>query len=216
MKNLTAKQQARLEKKTKKLAALTEIIKLNDNDRIKRNPSFTPSPSSTPTVGNDVKAASVASRVAESDRDEPSRKRLKRSSSDLVVSGVDIDNTASIDQSSLHTTKVPTPTSAEANAYGTLDYAAMKRSLNARKRTERSVPKIRLKLYGEAATLRNAPADRTPVFLTDVQHLLMATVLGSDSPCQPYRWCHIERGAKVSHVVVLVVEGESIRGSSRV
>lgn len=207
MKNMTAKQEARLEKKKKKMAALTEIIKLNDRDRRKKTP-----PLSSDAASNSSGDDSVSSThndepkrpVSSSSSHEPSRKRLKRT----------IDTA----EPSADAATPPSPAAAVAPAamsdilapISTLDYTAMKRSLNARKRSDRSVPKIRLKLMGDCAALTNSPDDRTPIFLTDIQHLVMGTVLGSSSPCVPYRWCHIERCAKVPHVVVLVIEGECV------
>lgn len=232
MKNLTVKQEARLEKKKKKMAALTEIIKLNDRDGRKKiassqsdtnnssdeasicngsTPTRTPTalpvlvkasaPADTAVVSDLLAKRSLSAPTSTAGCDqphEPSNKRLRRAAAALPTDKSDDSQTPTVEQ----------PAAADAApVISTLDYAAMKRSLSARKRIDRSIPKIRLKLMGDQAALSNSSDDRTPIFLTDVQHLVMGTVLGSQSPCMPYRWCHIERSAKVAHVVVLVVEG---------
>lgn len=90
------------------------------------------------------------------------------------------------------------------------DYKQLKHELNKKKRELKNVPKIRLKLLGEQASLAIGSEIRTPIFLTDIQHLVMYTLFGSSAPCVPSRWCHLERASKVSHTVVLVIEGLSL------
>lgn len=226
MKNLTTKQEARLEKKKKKMAALTEIIKLNDRDGRKKTPTSqsdannssdesgscnssvttrtrpvvaSPPSTTTATISDALSKRPLSAPTSTAAiTHEPSNKRAKRTVDTAAVPTDKSDNS----QPAAAVEAAPA-----APVISTIDYAAMRRSLSARKRTERSIPKIRLKLMGDLAALSNASDDRTPIFLTDVQHLVMGTVLGSQSPCMPYRWCHIERSAKVSHVIVLVVEG---------
>lgn len=43
--------------------------------------------------------------------------------------------------------------------------------------------------------------------LDDIQYLLMSALLGSSSPFKPDRWCVLEKANKVSHTVILVIEG---------
>lgn len=43
----------------------------------------------------------------------------------------------------------------------------------------------------------------------DIQYLLMAALLGSSSPFKPDRWCVFEKANKVSHTVILIIEGLS-------
>lgn len=205
MKNLTAKQEARLEKKKKKTAALTNLISLNDRDRRKRKDLPTDEDSSgssseTPTLSPVPIEPIVAAEVDASP--ETSRKRLKRKIDKEVPSVATPSKAPALSQ---RPSSAPDST---ADPVSTLDYAVMKKMINARKRSH--APKIRLKMMGEFAELSVHPNDRTPIFLTDVQNLVMSSVLGSSSPCLPYRWCHVERCSKVSHVVVLLVEGKNI------
>lgn len=90
------------------------------------------------------------------------------------------------------------------------DYKQLKHELNVKKRELKNVPKIRLKLFGDSASLAVGADIRTPIFTTDIQHLIMYTLFGSLAPCKPSRWCTLERPGKISHSVVLVVEGLSL------
>lgn len=90
------------------------------------------------------------------------------------------------------------------------DYAQLKRELNSKKRELKNAPKLRLKLFGDSASLVVTPSIRTPIFLTDIQHLIMYALFGSSSPCIPSRWCHLEKASKVSHTVVIVLDGLSL------
>lgn len=90
------------------------------------------------------------------------------------------------------------------------DYAQLKRELNHKKRELKNVPKLRMKLFGDNALLTIPPGDRTPIFFTDIQHLIMHGLFGSSSPCVPTRWCHLEKVNKVSHTVVVLLDGLSL------
>lgn len=90
------------------------------------------------------------------------------------------------------------------------DYAQLKRELNRKKRELKNVPKLRMKLFGENALISIPPTDRTPILFTDIQHLMMYGLLGSSSPCIPTRWCHLEKATKVSHTVVILIDGLSL------
>lgn len=74
----------------------------------------------------------------------------------------------------------------------------------------RTNPKFRLKLQGDSAMLEVDAKVRTPIFLSDVQQLIMSSLLGSSSPYPPLRWCTLEKSNKIVHSVVLVVEGLSL------
>lgn len=178
MKIITAKQEARLEKKKKKLAALAQVMKLNDKDRQLKHAEEHP---------NDiVESSSSTSSV------EPMRKRPK-----LMESSDNLDKTI-----------LSAPESIVAvETVSTEDYADLKRLTNERKRNSRSKPDIRLNLLGDAASIKVEDSARTPIFLTDIQHLIMAALFGTDSPCSPSRWCVLEKRNRITHTVVLVIEG---------
>lgn len=49
------------------------------------------------------------------------------------------------------------------------------------------IPRFRLKGMGNCASLTVKEEERTPLFLTDIQHLLMYSMLGHHSPYHPSR-----------------------------
>ncbi|CAB0034135.1 unnamed protein product [Trichogramma brassicae] len=72
-------------------------------------------------------------------------------------------------------------------------------------------PKLRLLPVGQSAslTLKIDSEKRIPLFLSDVQHLLIYTLIGNRSPCLPYRWCRLETTSNILHTNVLIIEGLS-------
>lgn len=88
-------------------------------------------------------------------------------------------------------------------------YAESKKVVKERTRN-RTNPKFRLKLQGDSAMLEVDAEVRTPIFLSDIQQLIMASLLGSSSPYPPLRWCTIEKSNNIVHSVVLVLEGLSL------
>lgn len=163
MKGLSAKQEARLEKKKKKIAALAEIMKLNDADRQKET-----------HLANDT-------------NDEPPLKRSK------------------INQTTIETVLMGGGDGVIVN-----EYAEIKKVVKERTRNNRVNPKFRLKLQGDSAMLEVDAEVRTPIFLSDLQHLIMSSLLGSSSPYPPLRWCSLEKSNNIVHSVVLVLEGLSL------
>lgn len=89
------------------------------------------------------------------------------------------------------------------------DYTECKKVVRERTRN-RSNPKFRLKLQGDSAMLDVAAEVRTPIFLSDIQHLIMGSLLGSSSPYPPLRWCSLEKSNNIVHSVVLVLDGLSL------
>lgn len=89
------------------------------------------------------------------------------------------------------------------------DYKQLKLELNRKKRELKSVPKLRLKLFGDNASLVIPADERTPIFMTDIQHLIMYGLLGGSSPCIPTRWCHLEKVTKLSNTTVVLLDGIS-------
>ncbi|XP_011706434.1 PREDICTED: uncharacterized protein LOC105461627 isoform X2 [Wasmannia auropunctata] len=89
-------------------------------------------------------------------------------------------------------------------------YASLKEELRKRKKRLQAIPRLTLKAVGENATLdvRNI-GKRIPLFLSDIQHLLLYSLLGHHSPYLPARWCQLEKYNKISHTVVIVLEGLS-------
>ncbi|KAL6440694.1 hypothetical protein ACFW04_003276 [Cataglyphis niger] len=90
------------------------------------------------------------------------------------------------------------------------EYIKLKEELRKRKKKLQAIPRIILKAVGENATLDIGNMKRRiPIFLSDVQHLLLYSLLGHHSPYLPARWCQLEKYNRVTHTVVFVVEGLS-------
>ena len=88
-------------------------------------------------------------------------------------------------------------------------YKEMKKDLAMKRNSLRNMPKFRLKSYGDKASLATHPSLRQPLMLDDIQYLLMYALLAGSSPFKPDRWCVFEKVGKISHTVILVVEGLS-------
>ncbi|XP_049874071.1 RNA exonuclease 5 [Pectinophora gossypiella] len=78
-------------------------------------------------------------------------------------------------------------------------------------KTRKYIPKFRLKTAGEHASLITPPEERVPLMLTDVQHLLLHSLLGNLNLSQPPRWYVLDKCAKISQTTCLILEGVSIQ-----
>lgn len=87
------------------------------------------------------------------------------------------------------------------------DLQQLKKDLSKRKSELKNVPRFRLKFFGDKASMMFPSTKRQPLMLDDIQYLLMSALLGSNSPFKPDRWCVLEKAGKVSHTVLLVIEG---------
>ncbi|EDV96487.1 GH15165 [Drosophila grimshawi] len=207
----SSKQQERSDKKKKKLAALANLIQLNDKDRIheaeqskQRNDSDNQNedegfitvcskrkPRNRLTIMTDSSSSETIIRAAtagEADSDEPVIKRSR-------------NNLAGGDTHTLN------------DLPGTLtheQYKSLSMELRRRKRELESVPEVHLRDMGRRALLEIPQQDRTPIFLADIQHLLMAALIGKKSPCAPDRWCSADKFQSLSHSVVLILDGLSL------
>lgn len=70
-------------------------------------------------------------------------------------------------------------------------------------------PTFRLREFGEAANINVDLDSRIPLFLADVQHLIMYSQLGPYSPYTPARWCQLDKFSKLVSTNVLIVENVS-------
>ncbi|KAI5645402.1 exonuclease domain-containing protein [Phthorimaea operculella] len=78
-------------------------------------------------------------------------------------------------------------------------------------RNRKHNPKFRLKTTGECASLSTSPEKRVPLMLTDIQHLLLHSLLGNLNLTQSPRWYVLERCEKISQTTCLILEGISIQ-----
>ncbi|KAK4876947.1 hypothetical protein RN001_009453 [Aquatica leii] len=152
------KRKLRQEKKCKKMAALLEISKLNEEDRMKRN--------------------------GQTDTEEPPAKRLCVQEPELGPRG----------KPKLHGN----------------EYLKLKQLIRERAAKVRVLPKFRLREMGEAATLKVDKEERIPLFLADIQHLLLYSQLGHHSSYAPSRWCQLDKFNRLQHTNVLIVENFSL------
>lgn len=201
MKNPTTKQLQRIEKKKKKMAALLEIIKLNEKDRETK----------ALALKHEMEQTSL-SNCCDSNNgihndENPNRKRLCSTALDKTVE-IEItkvqEENHSTEENEEHSNKKPRISGEE--------FIKLKQELRERKKILKAIPRLQLKPAGENAslTINNKSTDRTPLFLSDIQHLLLYSLLGQRSPYLPARWCQLEKYNKISHTVVFVVEGLSL------
>ncbi|XP_012220139.1 RNA exonuclease 5 [Linepithema humile] len=194
MKELGTKQLQRLEKKKAKMAAFLEIAKLNDRDKESKLKALKQATSTTDKFSNrnnsNVEENLNRKRTCNKDSDDTCLKTSKEEKNPNETES-QVDN------------KKPRLTDSE-------EYANLKEELRKRKKKLQAIPRLTLKAVGENATLDIAKiGKRIPIFLSDVQHLLLYSLLGHHSPYLPARWCQLEKYNKVSHTVVFVVEGLS-------
>lgn len=89
-------------------------------------------------------------------------------------------------------------------------YKQLRKELRDRKRALENIPHLRLRESGEKALLIVNEKKRRPIFLTDIQHLVMSALLGKKSPCKPDRWCFFDKPDSLSHTVVVCLDGLSL------
>lgn len=194
MQTVNSKKAQRSEKKKKKLAALASLVKLNDKNRESTSSiagSATQSDNESSDETNKTKKSKL---ITDNHEDEPLVKKPKLSEID----------TQSDDSSVLEDLEAKKLSLSEEQ------YIKLKKELKERKRELENVPKFRLRPAGYNASLEVEQDLRTPVFLTDVQHLLMSALIGKKSPCTPERWCFLEKPLRLSHTLVLVLDGVSL------
>ncbi|XP_018362663.1 PREDICTED: putative RNA exonuclease NEF-sp [Trachymyrmex cornetzi] len=193
MKERTTKQLQRLEKKKAKMAAFLEIARLNDKDKeaklqvVKQTIAFVDGFNNSNDKNNTA--------------GDNSRKRTcEKSSENICLEACKEENADGPELQD--NTKKPRLSDSQ--------YASLKEELRKRKKRLQAIPRLTLKAVGENATLDVGNlGKRIPLFLSDIQHLLLYSLLGHHSPYLPARWCKLEKYNKISHTVVIVLEGLS-------
>lgn len=157
-----------------------------------------------------LEALAKISKLNESDNEQRNKMKLLETSSE-VNNMIDIGEPfVKRSKQNDSTTSNKAEESERCSILSDEDYASLKRELNNKKRELKNVPKLRMKLFGDNALLSIPPTVRTPILFTDVQHLIMYGLFGSSSPCVPTRWCHLEKVNKLSHTVVVLLDGLSL------
>lgn len=90
------------------------------------------------------------------------------------------------------------------------DYLKLKKLLREQTNRMRATPSFRLREIGENAQLSVDYENRIPLFLSDIQHLLMYSQVGIHAPYNPARWCALEKYNRVPTTTVLVVDNISV------
>ncbi|XP_053955513.1 RNA exonuclease 5 [Anastrepha ludens] len=222
MEIFSTKQQRRKEKKKQKLLALAKLVQLSDNERRENAVVQIAAEANESHAHNDddgfkkvthkKKPAKVIAKnqqapitVTESlAEDEPPTKRSKPNKSNSTGgSDSDTSQVSSTLESNDEKQRIELQLTEE-------QYKDLRRQLRQRKREIEAVPILRLREFGQRALLEMPQDQRTPIFLTDIQHLLMSALIGKKSPCVPDRWCFLEKPLRLSHSVVLILEGLSL------
>lgn len=237
MRPLTAKQIQRIEKKKKKLAAFLEIAKLNDKDRaakaafrhIRKNSEpmdmedsiSEPSSPDGPCRKRHKKNTTHHHDVVLDDADYVDVQPITCEEADDVKlhenKAGDPSHGDSINL--VHETPVCDKKCITFGCGHSIkskkkrlsdEYSQLKHEFKERRSRSKCVPSFRLKTIGELASLSMKQGTRSPIFVHDIQHILMYALLGQQAPVWPSRWCNLERHSRLSHIVVFLVEGISL------
>lgn len=189
MQSLADKREARLQRKKQKLAALVTLTQMkdmekNNNTDIKDNKISNEKDTHLPDNAVDA---------------EPSPKRL------CVQNGTTLTETTN----SPHLEK-PTFDLSVKQRMTDEEFKQFKKLINERRKHFGAIPKFHLREQGEMASLSVDIDSRLPLFLTDIQHLIMYSQLGPLSSYNPSRWCNLEKFSKIRHTNVFIIENLSL------
>ncbi|XP_067648146.1 RNA exonuclease 5 [Eurosta solidaginis] len=215
MKAFLTKREERKEKKKQKLLALAKMVQLNDSDRRETAINQLAAQTGEIVSPNDddgfvkvthkkkpksIKPAVTVPEPLTATEDGPQTKRAK------------LAKTESIDESNSDTATDSTTEEHQRLKLQLTEeqYKDLRRQLRQRRRELENVPMLRLREFGQRASIDMPQEQRIPIFLTDIQHLLMKALIGKKSPCTPDRWCFLEKPLRLSHSVVLILEGLSL------
>ncbi|TMW51869.1 hypothetical protein DOY81_003065 [Sarcophaga bullata] len=202
MKTLSLKQKERSEKRKKKLAALANLVKLNDKDRLaevmaERQENNSKSNDDDGFIMVSRKKSQAKKTHLHSDSEEPLNKKLKNFNE--IQAAEEESASGQENEEALKSLNLSEE-----------QYKQLKKDLNERKRQLENIPSLRLREFGQRSLLCVKDDERTPIFLTDIQHLVMSALLGKKSPCAPDRWCFFNKPHQLSHTVVICLEGLSL------
>lgn len=88
------------------------------------------------------------------------------------------------------------------------DFKKLKEKLREKKKLLKNIPRIVLNDVGKKALLSNKNSNK-PISISDIQQLILYSLLGHHSPFNEMKWCKLEKYNHISHVSVLVIEGLS-------
>ncbi|KFB36086.1 AGAP005406-PA-like protein [Anopheles sinensis] len=228
-KTVKSKKELRLERKKRKLLALSAVMMLNDQEGIGKHSRNVHSAAvcdqtavaaytqDSSTVSEAKLRTILANNRTAFDITEEQKSDPDRSEDDGPLEAKrrkaeDVSNINNNNNNNNGVAVLEGPESGDSTATTSLDSAEEYRALKAyvnQKKNMRYSPRVILKPVGQDALLdRPVNGDRIPLLLDDIQALLMYALLRTDSPLQP-RWASIHKSTKLTHTVVLVVEGFS-------
>ena len=163
---MKSSRQKRLESKKRKAAAFLQIAQLNDDERI------------------EAKAKSKSIKKAKLDNESSS-------DSDLPNNHINVDalseSKTTIAQKPNGTTTVLIETEKKPFLHGE-EYEELKKRLKERKKALQAIPQFTLKSIGHEAEISMHESYRTPLFMKDLQHLLLYALMGTKAPVEPSRY----------------------------
>ncbi|XP_076275568.1 RNA exonuclease 5 isoform X2 [Rhynchophorus ferrugineus] len=169
----SSRRKQRIENKKKKMAALLDIVKLNEYDRQKsKNKLQLP------------KENDCCENVETDQEFDPTpKKKLKTENIGLGRSG-------------------------KPTLEGT-EYLELKKRLREKTMCIKQVGDMDLDI-GHNASLKVDMNSRCPLFLSDIQHLILYSQVGVHSPYSPARWCSLEKYNRLANVTILIIENISL------
>ncbi|XP_030760900.1 RNA exonuclease 5 isoform X3 [Sitophilus oryzae] len=175
---ISVKRKQRIENKKKKMAALLDIVKLNEYDRQKNKNNKTEHPDAQEDIVCTINTEGIT------EIDPSPKKKLKTEEIELGPSG-------------------------KPKLQG-IELAELKKMLREKTSKIRQAPKLYLRDVGKNASLAVDLESRCPLFLSDIQHLIMYSQVGVHSPYSPARWCGLEKYNKLMNVTMLIIENISL------
>lgn len=153
-----------MESKKLKEAALLQIAQLNDEERLEAK-------------AKTIKKAKVDSESS-SDSDLPNDHVNVEAPNESKRTKIEEEGCSNVN--SIESEKKPLLHGEE--------YEALKRRLRERKKALQALPQFTLKSIGHEAEISMHESYRTPLFMKDLQHLLLYALMGSKAPVEPSRY----------------------------
>ncbi|XP_039283688.1 RNA exonuclease 1 [Nilaparvata lugens] len=205
MSEILSRKSDRLTRKKKKLAALLELTELNDKDRMQQNKNLgnenlDDNGGKTNPIDSKKKGERKGvKREIDEEREEevPDEKRQKAECESEAV----LESSKSDYEEKTHEAKMSSNYKMSEE-----EYKKLKKELRDRKKMLKVTPRILLNEAGNNAAVGFVCC--IPLFISDIQHFIMYSQLGHNAPAKA-RWCDIEKFNRISHTVILIIEGLS-------
>lgn len=161
---MKSSRQKRLESKKRKAAAFLQIAQLNDEERLQTSSRL------SKKVKTKHESSSDSDLPIQDTGTEKSKKPSKCQENLIICDSK---------EQSEGSEKKPLLEGEE--------YEALKRRLKERKKALQALPQFSLKSVGHEAEISMHESFRTPLFMKDLQHLLLYALMGSKAPVEPSR-----------------------------